>query len=109
MGRRAPHQQTLFTVGSDMATGSMVAPHFDGPELTVEDEARLARQQQAVGTFMADHGWHTLHEISDRTGAPEASVSARLRDLRKPRFGEHVIEKRRVEGHPGLWEYRLVS
>ena len=69
------------------------------------DARRLAGQHARVLAFMRDGWWHTLAEISERTGDPEASVSARLRDLRKPRFGSHVIEREYVQR--GLWRYRL--
>ena len=69
------------------------------------DGARLTAQHERVKDFMRDGGWHTLAQISAGTGDPEASVSARLRDLRKPRFGAHQVERRHVAN--GLWEYRL--
>jgi hypothetical protein len=81
---------------------------FDGetydPEL---DKHRLAAQLQAVRAAMLDGNWRTLAWISGRVGAPEASVSARLRDLRKPRFGAYVVERRRLER--GLHEYRVLE
>ena len=69
------------------------------------DHARLSLQRQRVWDLMQDGHWHTLEEIAHATGSPEASVSARLRDLRKPRFGAHNVERRRVAG--GLHEYRV--
>ena len=54
---------------------------------------------------MLDHEWHTLYGLSLTTLAPEASVSARLRDLRKQKYGAHTIERRHIGS--GLWEYRL--
>lgn len=54
---------------------------------------------------MKDGSWHTLPEIAAGTGDPEASISARLRDLRKPRFGSYVVDRRRRS--QGLFEYRL--
>jgi hypothetical protein len=69
------------------------------------DRDRLNRQARLVWRVMSDGAWHTLGELSAATGGePEASVSARLRDLRKPRFGSHIIRRRYVGG--GLWEYR---
>ena len=68
------------------------------------DRDRLNRQARLVYLAILDDSWHTLPELSRRTGEPEASISARLRDLRKPRFGRHIIE-RRYAGQ-GLWEYR---
>jgi uncharacterized protein (DUF2132 family) len=52
------------------------------------------------------HGrWATLSQIAINTGDPEASISSRLRDLRKAKFGGYKIERRYVQR--GLWEYRL--
>lgn len=51
-------------------------------------------------------GWWTLEAISERTGSPQASVSARLRDLRKQRFGGHTVEREYVSR--GLFHYRLI-
>jgi hypothetical protein len=55
---------------------------------------------------MRDGKWLTLGEIAQIIGAPMQSVSARIRDLRKERFGGHVIERRRF-GYGGTFEYRL--
>lgn len=79
---------------------------FDGDDYVhARDSKRLTGQLKDIFTFMMDGRWHTLTEISKATDAPEASVSAQLRNLRKPRFGGHVIE-RRSNGN-GLYEYKL--
>ncbi len=70
------------------------------------DARRLAAQHNRVLAFIRDGAWHTLSEIAQATQDPEASVSARLRDLRKPEFGSYLIERRYVRR--GLHEYRLV-
>jgi len=72
------------------------------------DAERLGKQIDRVRDYMLDGRWHTLEEISLHTGAPPASASARLRDLRKPKFGCYFVERRRA-GHPkaGIWEYRI--
>lgn len=80
---------------------------FDGPDLTASDHERLSSQFHRVMAFMSDHNWHTLREIAEATGAPEASCSAQLRHARKPRFGSHVVE-REHRGN-GLYAYRLKS
>lgn len=83
-------------------------PLFDG--LTYEpakDKERLSRQIVQVRHMMQDGRWRTLHDISVATGFPEASVSARLRDLRKERFGAWTVERRRCER--GLWQYRVLQ
>lgn len=81
---------------------------FDG--LTYDhkrDGERLTKQLEAVRDLMADGKWRTLKQIADSTNAPEASVGARLRDLRKAKFGSYVIERRYLSH--GLWEYRMVN
>lgn len=81
-------------------------PHRDGATFEPgRDARRLAAQHHRVLAFMRDGNWHTLAEIAVYTRDPEASVSARLRDLRKPRFGSHSIERQYVER--GLFKYRL--
>ena len=81
----------------------------DGDTFADDDRERLNRQARRVYRVMLDNRWHTLGEIGELTGDPEQSVSARLRDLRKARFGAHEIERRRVVGIPGLWEYRMTG
>lgn len=75
------------------------------------DLRRLGRQLQGVRDYMfmaSEYGWRTLQEIAGATGYPEASVSARLRDLRRPVYGALVVERRRRgEGARGLHEYRI--
>jgi len=72
------------------------------------DRVRLTRLLARVYAFMRDGEWRTLPEIAEACGGTEASVSARLRDLRKIRFGSYVVERRRA-GTPdrGLFVYRL--
>lgn len=81
---------------------------FDGRTYAAgRDGGRLAAQYTAVMRYMADQQWHTLAEIAEAVGAPEASVSARLRDARKKRNGGHVVERQYVSH--GLWQYRMAS
>lgn len=82
---------------------------FDGETYDLEeDQDRLRAQLAAVRALMRDGQWRTLREISDLIHAPEASVSARLRDLRKPRFGYWLVLRRRVPNGRGLHQYRVV-
>ena len=71
------------------------------------DKPRLQGQLAAVCSVLSDYQWHTLEELATRCSASQAGVSARLRDLRKARFGSQTIEKRYINN--GLWEYRLSS
>lgn len=80
--------------------------HFNGATYNpAKDKARLGAQLIAVFNIMSDGAWHTLTELSRLTGASEASASARLRDLRKPRFGARTINRRRAIN--GLFEYQM--
>lgn len=82
-------------------------PDFDGDTYDhARDSERLNAQLVRVFTVLRDHHWHTLAELARMTGDPTPSVSARLRDLRKAKFGGHVIERAYVDR--GLWQYRLV-
>ena len=83
---------------------------FDGPAYSPEhDRVRLTGQLERIVDVMKDGEWRTLGGIAALAHAPEASVSAQLRHLRKPRFGKHTVLKRR-RGDPGdgLYEYRLI-
>lgn len=82
-------------------------PIFDGDTIEpVRDTSRLAAQLGRVTALMRDGRWRTLAEISQTTGDPESSVSARLRDLRKVKHGLWTVERRYVER--GLFEYRVM-
>jgi len=77
---------------------------FAGPELEPHDRARLGRQLLLVKGLMGDGKWRTLSEIEALTGAPQASISARLRDIR--RMGLRV-ERKRAGPERGTWLYRV--
>ena len=83
-----------------------------------EDRREEATQLGAIRDLMlevTDRGkWLTLDEIAGITEFGEASVSAQLRHLRKPRHGRYRVEKRRrCSGETesgrdtGLWEYQV--
>lgn len=84
-----------------------LALQFDGQTYEHErDGSRLAEQTRAVFSVMKDGQFRTLSLLAQMTGAPEASVSARLRDLRKPRFGGHTVNRQYLGN--GLFQYQLV-
>ena len=83
--------------------------NFDGITYDRErDHARLGRQLRAVRDLMLDGKWRTLSDIewALTPAANAASVSARLRDLRKPQYGGYTVDRRYVER--GIWAYRLI-
>lgn len=70
----------------------------------VRDGKRLGEQAQRVHDFTINRGWVTLHQIATATGDPEASISARLRDLRH--FGFSVEHRHLTRG---LWQYKVTG
>lgn len=79
---------------------------FDGADIVPpRDNPRLSGQLEKIKFLMGDGYWRSLSEISRVIGAPEASVSAQLRNLRKPRFGGYKIERKYVDN--GLYLYRI--
>lgn len=74
------------------------------------DEVRLTSLLCKVLWHLLRSGsWWTLAQLRERCGGSEAGISARIRDLRKSRFGGFTIQRRRRPGaeKSGLWEYRL--
>ncbi len=89
-----------------------VGPHFDGSTYVPElDHIRLTGQLQRVYGVMSDGQWRTLSQLSNLAKAPESSVSARLRDLRKHKFGGYTVSRKRANHRNpkpvGLFYYRL--
>lgn len=81
---------------------------FNGSDYRpTRDDVRLTGQLLRIWNVMSDGVWRTLGQIAAMTGDPEASVSAQLRHLRKPRFGSHEVEK--VHMGSGLYRYRLLA
>jgi len=78
---------------------------------------RLRTQREVLRDVMLSANecgaWLTLAELGAMTRYPAASISAQLRHLKKPEFGNFALEKRPrtgagVEnGHGVEWEYRL--
>jgi|TARA_Y100001951_G_C11171747_1_gene200665 DNA-binding Lrp family transcriptional regulator len=72
------------------------------------DGVRLKGQLGDVFSLMEDREWRTLREISSVTGHPEASISARLRDIRKEKVFKNYTMTARRKGEGGTWEYRVI-
>ena len=104
-------QKTFFDAehAADLAAKRGEVLHGDRGGETYDRERDykwLNRQMTAIYHVMRDGQWHTLADIAIRTGEPEASISARVRDFRKEKFGRHVIDRERVPGGR-QWMYRL--
>jgi len=72
----------------------------------VLDKDRLLTQLDKIYEAIKDGNWYSLAQLASMTGAPEASVSAQLRNLRKQKHGGHIIDRRRVYN---FYEYSLVG
>lgn len=80
---------------------------FDGADyVPTRDDSRLTTQLRDIVALMDDSEFRTLGQIADATGHPEASISAQLRHLRKPRFGAHTVN--RVHVSHGLYQYQVI-
>ncbi len=86
---------------------------FDGETFDKDlDGPRLTSQLELVKQVASTGAWWTLRHLATLCGGTEASISARLRDLRKEKFGGYVVEKRRIVSGAttsgGLWVYRVL-
>jgi hypothetical protein len=93
---------------------SAVEPAFGGDTFEEKrDGAALKHQIDVVRSLLLGGGWYTIAELTarfkERTGklATEASISARIRDLRKTEHGSYNIERRARAPHKRLYEYHL--
>ena len=67
---------------------------FNGADYQPDrDHARLSAQHERIRDLMLDGKSRTLKQIAKAAKAPEASVSAQLRHLRKERFGGFTVDK----------------
>ncbi|HUX00919.1 MAG TPA: hypothetical protein VMY35_08055 [Phycisphaerae bacterium] len=103
-------QAKLFPRPSDPVGCDIITPgrqDFGGATYEPDrDYAALAAQYQRVFRLMQDGQWRTLREIGELAGYEPQSVSARLRDFRKEKFGGHQVLRQLRSRR--LWEYRLV-
>jgi len=81
---------------------------FDGVTYDpAEDYTRLKTQLQRVRWHMTHPAgkWWRIMDLRTKCGGTEAGISARIRDLRKPKNGGFRVEHKRATG--GLWLYRV--
>ena len=84
-----------------------ITPEFDGDDyVSSRDKPRLTLQIHQVRMYMENNDWLSVKQISNYLNFPEPSVSAQIRNLRKKRFGNRVVE-RRYQGN-GLYEFKLM-
>ena len=81
---------------------------FDGRTFNERrDGARLRRKLDIVRRVMADGQPHTLRELARAAKCSTAGASARVRDLRKARYGGRCVLRSHVGR--GVWVYRLAG
>lgn len=89
--------------------GVFSGAHFDGSTYhPVKDHIRLTGLLHRVFSVMSDGNWHRLSELANKCEGSETSVSARIRDMRKDKFGGFQVDRKRHATQKGLWLYRLV-
>lgn len=91
---------------------------FDGKTYEPKhDHKRMRGQLELVFNLMQDGRWRSLEEIAVGIYGDDdpfwllrtAGLSARLRDLRKDKFGGHTVDRQsRGDRKRGLFEYRLL-
>lgn len=64
-------------------------------------------QLQRVFNVLKRGGWFTLEELASETGDPMPAISARIRDLRKPTFGGHTVERKQFKTTGKTWCYSI--
>src|ERR1700722_14722676 len=82
------------------------------------DRTRLSLQIERLRVYMLGVEWRSLREIKSALEdiyapavVPESSISAQLRNLKKPGYSYLLLKRRRAGVHgpsSGLWEYRLL-
>ena len=84
---------------------------FGGATYKARDSVKFGTQLWGVKQIMGDGNWRTIPELDKKLRligiyATHQGISARIRDLRKPEFGDRKIERREIR--PRLYEYRLL-
>src|SRR5262245_54754043 len=69
------------------------------------DYERMNGQLRRTYDAMEDGHWHSLNGLAASAGGTVASVSARVRDLRKRKYGARVVERKHIKD--GLFLYRM--
>ncbi len=106
-GRRKAKRYTLALVEYQSGTSLIESarkfgftPHYLRAGITLRGRGR-PRKEYMLGLSKFTVPWCTLATLSAATGAPEASASARLRDLRKAGY---QVDK---HSYHGRWLYRV--
>lgn len=79
---------------------------FDGKTFDKRlDQDRLSKQMRAVIELMSDGKPRSLESIAFNCDIPQQSASARLRDLRKDRYGNQEIKRTRISAGQNYYQW----
>lgn len=89
----------------DYAERQMLHGDRDGETYNrARDGKRLNTAMERIFAAMKDGSWYPLSSLADIGRCSEACASARVRDLRKPKFGGWKVERKHM--WDGVWHYR---
>jgi hypothetical protein len=94
---------SLFDLPPVVIMGDRDGETFD----RARDLDRLDNAMGRIYTHMKDRGWYTLAELAEAGDCSEAGAAARVRDLRKKKFGGFIVDHMNCGG--GLWKYRFTG
>lgn len=69
----------------------------------------MNKQLKRVFELMQDGAARTLDEIANALGISESSAGARLRDLRKPRFGGYTVKREKLATSRNVYTYAVTD
>lgn len=86
------------------------------PNTNIHTIHHLASAVDLVRHVMATGNWMTIGEVQDAVKRlpargrffSENCISARIRDQRKSKHGEHIVNRRLRAGTSNLFEYQLI-
>lgn len=87
----------------------MTTPSLQLQLIYEREPKREGEQLRQVRELMADGKWRTLGDIQKQLPQhyETQSISARLRDLRKPEHGSHTVNRSKVG--TGLFQYQVIG
>jgi hypothetical protein len=90
-----------------LVTAKRPAQSAPAPPAAKEEQSR-ATKVYLTKRLMKDGRWRTLEEVAAWIDCSEAGASARLRDLRKKKYGAGTVDKRLRNDDGRVWEYRYI-
>lgn len=86
----------------------MAEYEFHGADYRPEyDYKRLSNQIDRIKAYCLPREWLLVQQIARACKAPENSVQAQLRNLRKKANGAYIVERRKHPITAGLYEFKV--